>query len=494
MSTAAVSASTSADRVGNGLAVLANKCAARTFDISSGMVYASMRDQIVRAQLLVRDLKQADPRCNRLLIVGAGLAGASAAVHASAIGIETLVLEAREDAFSLQSQGSTRMVGPFMYEWPSIECQSQHYPAVGPTLGGPMPEAPNWTSKDPMPARELANKLREWLKAQRGHSAPPQFHFKVPADWTRKYVTEFVAAAGTSGAFCPPPLQLPVPITGGPRIVSTIGNSSFLPDYVILAVGMGEERVHLVDGQPGGMCGLRFWDNDDLRSSGVERMEVAVFGAGDGALQDVLRVLTKHDHPLSFIEALETGPNAIRAAIDQVRPLLASLEQQSRLFATWSSGPVYDLIDEQCERLCNELAGQPEVPKKVLSELRTGNGRVHHIYREQHLTRAYLLNRFCVHLINACQSIDDSGPQMRYVRHKDTTVVSATPASTPAVAGAGGMIQLSDNTVINPAKLVVRFGPDTQWIENFQMVRLTPETHPDRISMAAIPLPYVVSA
>lgn len=445
------------------------------------MVYASMRDQIVRAQLLVRDLKKADPRCNHLLIVGAGVAGASAAVHASALGIEVVVLETKETAFELQFQVSTRMVGPFMYEWPNMEYRSQDYPAVEPTLGVPRSETPKWASKDPMSAKALAESLREWLAEQGSMASPPQFHFNVSPKLAREYVRDFVTAASGSSTFSPPPLELP-------------GPEDFFPDYVILAVGMGEERVHLIDGEPNGMRGLPFWHDDDLCSSGVEGMQVAVFGAGDGALQDVLRVLTEHDHPLKFIEALETGTDAIRTDIDRVRPVLSSLEHQSRLFATWSSGQVYDLIDAKCEQHCMELAKKSEVRTKVLSQLRTAKGSVvYHVYRESHLTRAYLLNRFCVHLINACQAMEDCGTKMRYVRYKETSVKSAEPKSSPAVAGEGGRIELSNGTTIEPTKLVVRFGPDRQWLENFQIVRLTPETHPDRVSMSTIPLPYVVS-
>lgn len=490
MSTASVSASETRD--GNGLAALANKCAARTFDISSGMVYASMRDQIVRAQLLVRDLKKADPKCNRLLIVGAGLAGASAAVHASALGIETVVLETKSDAFELQFQVSTRMVGPFMYEWPNIEYQLQHYPEVEPGLGAPSPETPNWESEYPMSAKDLATSLRKWLEKERRKPSAPHFLFNVKADWARDYVRDFVESAKSSDSFAPPTLKVP-PFVASNKGEAIDVDQNFSPDYVILAVGMGEERVHLIDEKPKGMRGLPFWHDDDLCSSCVENMDVAVFGAGDGALQDVLRILTTHEHPLNFIKALENGENSICADINRVRPVLSSLEHQSRLFATWSSGQVYDLIDAKCEQLCIDLSKNSNVRMKVFSQLRNGRGRVHHIYRESHLTRAYLLNRFCVHLIKACQTAENCDTKMRYIQYKETTVISAEPKSNPAVAGEGGSIELNNGNTINPNKLVVRFGPDKPWIENFQIVRLTPETHPDRVSMATIPLPYVVS-
>ena len=481
------------ERIGNGLAALANKCAARTFDISSGMVYASMRDQIARAQLLVRDMKEVDPLCARLLIVGAGLAGASAAVHAQALGMEVVVLESQGDAFGLQANVSSRIVGPFMYEWPGLEVQSQSYPVVRPTLGAPHASTASWLSPSPLKASDLAVELRAWLNGEMAKRNPPKFYFNVKASETRKYVNDFVAAAASNGAFVPPPLTLPPAVSGANKSVSIRRRKTFLPDYVILAVGMGEERVHLVDGDPAGMRGLPFWCDDDLRSGGIADMNVAVFGAGDGALQDVLRALTKHDHPLDLIEALEGGSDHIKSMIDQVKPQLASLEHQSRLFATWSKGSVYELVDRECERICHKLASDPIVKAGVLSELRPGSGIVYHVYRERYLTRAYLLNRFCVHLIHACVPPSGRLQHMRYVRQKDTSVASASPVADPVVAGAGGLIKLSRTSTIEVQRLVVRFGPDKDWLATNKMVALSAELQTDRISMSAIPLPYVVS-
>lgn len=496
MSTKKAVKSSPEGRGGNGLAVMANKCAARTFDISSGMVYASVRDQIARAQLLVRDLQKVDPNCKRMLVVGAGVAGASAAVYANSIGIETVVLETKSQPFDLQAMVSTRMVGPFMYEWPSTEMQSQDYPEVIPNLGPPQPHTASWSSAAPLSAQALAGQLRTWLDAQMKAFQKPSFYFNVQANETRQYVQDFVSTAGKGEPFVPPTLTLPPKRDARNVIKSGRGTWDFSPDYILLAVGMGQERVHLVDGDELGMRGLPFWHDDDLRSSTVpiQNFQVAVFGAGDGAIQDVLRTVTKHDHPLSLIQALESGPNSIRSQLDAVKPKLASLEQQSRLYATWSAGPVYDLIDQQCELLCEQLATDPTVRLKLQSEVRAGVGAVHHIYREQHLTRAYLLNRFCIHLIHACGEASLTAPgHMQYVRHKQTEIVSAHPTVTPAMPGEGGVIVLNDGQELKVDRMVVRFGPDKEWLGTHQLVRLTKQAQADRVSMAAIPLPYVVS-
>nr|NLU60156.1 hypothetical protein [Pseudomonas sp. BIGb0427] len=48
-------------KVVDSLSLLSLKVAPNVFDLSSGMHHVSIRDQIVRAQLLVRDLLHADP-------------------------------------------------------------------------------------------------------------------------------------------------------------------------------------------------------------------------------------------------------------------------------------------------------------------------------------------------------------------------------------------------------------------------------------------------
>nr|NLU60157.1 FAD-binding protein [Pseudomonas sp. BIGb0427] len=55
-----------------------------------------------------------------LVIIGAGVAGMSAALTACELGIaKVVVLEASGEPFSLFKGLHSRHVGPFMYEWPS---------------------------------------------------------------------------------------------------------------------------------------------------------------------------------------------------------------------------------------------------------------------------------------------------------------------------------------------------------------------------------------
>ena len=109
------------------LSLLSLKVASNVFDLSSGLHHISIRDQMVRAQLAVRDLKRGDPELDSLLIVGAGVAGIAAALEAEARGVRSVVVvEAAAQPFSLLRGVTERYIGPFMYEWPSsFSCGSK---------------------------------------------------------------------------------------------------------------------------------------------------------------------------------------------------------------------------------------------------------------------------------------------------------------------------------------------------------------------------------
>ncbi len=478
-------------RTGNGLALLANKCAARTFDISSGMVYASIRDQIVRAQLLIRDLKASDSQCKRLLIVGAGVAGVSAATYASLLDIECVVLETELSPFHLQSTVNTRFISPFMYEWPSVVSAFHNYPEIEAGLCHALDSTPSWKADAPISASALARQLQEWLLHHNSVGSVPRYVFGMNADAARAYVKQFVTqvsklhlASATTEAS---PLSLPNSYTGldGNKVVTN--GASFLPDYIILAVGMGRERVFLIDDTPDGIRGLPFWRDDDLRDSHSMNIPIGVFGGGDGALQDVLRLTTVHDHPLDFINALEQGGDSIREEINTIRSQLESLEQQSRLLACWSSGAVYDLIDSRCEALCNGLVKMPKVSEKVLLQIRSGKGAVHHVFKENRFGKAYLLNRFCVHLIYACLQQGSQAGKVAYTRLANTEVKSAIE-----IDGRFD-VSLSNGQTLKIERVVVRYGASQEDLKKRQLVTLSEATMTDRMSMAAIPLPYVVA-
>jgi len=303
------------------LSLLSLKVASNVFDLSSGLHHVSIRDQIVRAQLVVRDLKRGDPNLNSILIVGAGVAGISAALEAAKHDIKHItIVETKNAPFSLLKTVKSRFVGPFMYEWPSPFSMNQSYPVHNSTTWGSHSTAPlQWRAKKPTPACELATKLETYLLSQlQDIAAKGNSILTICVDVSSNRITRFVRNfAANESARALSRLQRHKPgslldfglwnATTWPNrtkaeIVST-------PNYVLLAAGMGRESVKLVaeDASGAKYTGLNFngplfWDNDSLKERDSVNRNIAVFGGGDGALQDVLRALTRFDHPLEFIE------------------------------------------------------------------------------------------------------------------------------------------------------------------------------------------------
>ncbi|MDR8729980.1 hypothetical protein [Burkholderia pseudomultivorans] len=473
----------------NGLALLAHKCAARTFDLSTGVLHASMRDQIVRAQLLMRDLKENEPGCRRVLIVGGGVGGISAAAMASELDMEVLLVDSKREPFSLQAGVTSRYVGPFMYEWPELGYDCQTYPPVHP-LDPPHSATPTWTANQPISAADFANRLKTWLAAHTFSPGKARFFFgAVPTD-VATFVRDFVAHHGSaSGATTSksPEYVLPEGCLDHKRRPAPTG-APFVPDYVVLAAGMGEERVALPDFEF--VEGKRFWDNDDLKLPQTCFGNSCVFGGGDGALQDVLRLLTIHNHPLQMIEELKSDV-LVANAIEKVTPRLESLERQSRLVTTWSGASSFDPIDRQCQTVAMELARAKGVRDAVWRQLRKGSGEVHHVMREQYFGKAYLLNRFSVHLIEQCQVAEERTGTLTYHPHRKTNVADAKPAFSAGKRGYSISLDTSPNAYFFQW-VAVRYGADPDELPQSKMVKLNETTQADRTSMAAIPLPLVV--
>ena len=196
-----MSSTTNIDAV-DSLALLSLKCASRTFDLSSRLAHVSMRDQIVRAQLLARDLRSFDHDARRVLVVGAGIAGTAFAIEAVAAHFEIVLLEAEASALKLQSAVTTRYVGPFMYEWPSAFHDDQAYPPdPSRHLGNAPAHTPRWGEQQPVAASTMAWQYLDWLKGARAALGPlgPSLWFDVDKAQVKAFVRTFVIAA--SGNF-----------------------------------------------------------------------------------------------------------------------------------------------------------------------------------------------------------------------------------------------------------------------------------------------------
>jgi thioredoxin reductase len=416
----------------NSLALLSTKVASNVFDLSSGMHHVSIRDQMVRAQIVVRDLvalhksEPAKQNINSLLIIGAGVAGICAALEAIRDVEKVVVVEAKESPFNLLRDVDCRHVGPFMYEWPSTFCQDQSYPhhKVTPWSKNSVSAARlQWTAKKPISADKLAKILTDDLRAKLNTLSATdrekiEIFINVDTEKIKNFTKDFSvteASRATSQLQCVMLTDQEIFSYEGSRW-DIVGSSrcEISPAYVLLAAGMGREVTQLISGTIEGGCnhfrGVPFWgkksDKDDLLSAETANRHVAIFGGGDGALQDVLRALTGREHPLRFIEFLMKNL-AVRKALSHVMPRLLDADRQSRQFGTWTvtvERDEYRTIDKICRIIADELSRNNRVVRRVGQGLRQGSGTVSLFVCYNHFDKVYLLNRFVVHLIEACSS------------------------------------------------------------------------------------------
>ena len=507
------------------LALLALKVAPNVFDLSSMQHHASIRDQIVRAELLIRDLCNADKNFDSVLVVGTGIAGITAAMAAAAEGKRVVVVGVEAEPFGLQAKVNKRFVGPFMYEWPSVFSGDQTYPPSDLSIwpSGP-PYTPAWTSNTPIAASALAALWTTWLcdaltkmkeenkdKEIYKKKAPPTFWLKLDGmavNAVKAFVTKFAKQTGDNmklrldGKSHLPlnkqPLTLDFGYTDWPAGSKVKGPVTFMPDYVILAAGMGEETTELAPKNGSGAKGLRFWADDNLLDRDSTERQIGLFGGGDGALQDALRVLTGLNDPLEILNRLEDDP-LVRRAIRKVIPKLLVIEQQSRLTDSWTLTPgMFAHMDRACQSIANVLAKKKSVRDGIYKILRSGDGLLQHFVKGDHFGKAYLLNRFLVHLINECCQHKrwKWDCRMKYRLIFDAMVKSSGDLPLPCLRRHWVKIRLGKPPTIETHEfdlVIVRFGIEYDSISGLQMIQISGQDKGMRTSLAHVPVPFTVS-
>jgi len=495
------------------LSLLAHKVAANVFDLSTSQINVSIRDQMVRAQQLVVDLKAADPGARCLLIVGMGVAGMTAALTASEAGFDQVyAVETRDMPFALFNGVRSRFVGPYMYEWPSPFYANQSYPLNRQTpwtIYGKSPLA--WRAARPISAHELGKRLRScvrrWRKAFAARACPtPLPVFLVEAD--RKGVAAFIkdfarieairAVQDTAGEARSDKARYE---EFGRAREWECGKKSVLPryiepDYVILAAGMGDETV-TVPGVPVA-ASAPFWSNDGLKQNAVTGQRVVVLGGGDGAIQDTFRALTEFDHPVEFIRMLEDTPK-VRQALHKQLPTLLSADRQLRQHTSWARDSAgFVMVDRACRLAARELAKSPSVVKAVLTGIRKGTGEVIHLVRGWYFDKCYLLNRFLIYLFAECLVTRAVG-----TKHMGFALVFGREVKqawkVPSVAGpASWRLEIGHRrrkhgctTLINIDELVVRFGIQPGSVPGPRLVQLDDSYPGHRTMLNRVELPFV---
>ncbi len=481
------------------LSLLALKVASNVFDLSSGLHHISIRDQIVRAQLLVRDLYRAVPGLDSILVVGAGPAGVAAALEAANRGVKEVVLvEAKDEPYKLFLGVTHRFIGPYMYEWPSPFATDQSYPEHQQTPWKGRATSPlRWKAKAPTTARRRFRVLRARLRLHLKSHTNPTLLVNVDRAYVQKFVKAFALYGARRGPK-PPPFQPNPSAVSWPSM--SLANTKISPRFVLLAAGMGEENVQLF---PGSTCvGTAFWQSDNLRDPSTPNQQVAIFGGGDGALQDTLRALTRFDHPLQFLDHLERDP-AVKTALGDVAATLIAMDRQNRQFDGWTAeGSAACTVDACCATVAAGLVAIcPALSDRIRQGIRQGGGRVALFVRENHFGKAYLLNRFLVHLLCfvrqkgwAPSPAQPPQPLVDFEVHwgheaVGHQMVANAPRNeiTLRVNGASAAAPPKDRF----DHVVVRYGIDRSTVPGAQMIQLSKRRSAQRTTLKRVELPFV---
>jgi hypothetical protein len=357
--------------------LLAHQVGPSVFDIGGKLYPVSIRDQMVRGQSIVDRAIQAGFGATgaELLVIGAGAAGAVAAIEAASRGITTHLIDTAPLPFLRQAACSTRWIHPHEYEWPLNHWGTSAYPYVGmpaPYYGPPVPLP--WTASW---SDVLA--LRWSLLLNRAVAA---YHPRLTLHYSSRLSAKSPPRRSRAGLWT---VQLDPP--GRPKL--TVG-------MILIAVGFGAERVTA----PPNFRSLAFWESDPYQKPNCGLSfspRIVISGGGDGALQDFLRVVTG----LRSVEEI-----ASRCPIPaNVATEVLSTENRAQRAHLWGSSldgdhDIHRTLHDAHRSAAAEALKEPAVVAALAKFLPPSPPSLNLVHPCTHFSQAYGFNRFLVLLID----------------------------------------------------------------------------------------------
>lgn len=373
----------------------------------------SVRDQILRGTNLVQRLLQTGEISadRKLLVVGAGAGGASAAIEAARLGVRTCLVDQASAPFQPQARAISRTIDPTQYDWPVDHFAYGRMPWSG------LPDLPLTVQAGPAPAMALLWQM-QLLRAER--SLAPRLVLRM-GTWVDRTVI-FNEAAGP-----------------GKRATTLSSGEQFVSGAIIDATGFGGENCRIVVGDDLAYEGQQFWSSDSFTDLNSAHHEVLISGSGDGALQDYLRVVTRMHHVIEIAERCRLPLrllHAVQSAEDRAHRGLAWACEDPRL------RPRHELpFMEERERAFSDAVAaallMPDVVQGLarMFPVRPVNATV--VYRGSNLGCYYGLNRFLTLLLSSYLDHRFS----RRTLYPNCTVTSIEPSPHSAhqcIAGVAG--------------------------------------------------------
>lgn len=380
----------------------AHYVAPRVFNISGKLTPVSLKDQMIRARLFVDravesgEISSAPDR--GLLIIGGGACGITTAIRAAQLGIAATVLERSPRLFGLQAGCATRWLDPSQYDWPLDHWSQGHFPWAGAPM--PLYFLSDW-------ANRLAHLWRLHL-----HVASAAFGRLL-----RVHVGAYLAG--------PAPLyQPPGAATIDVKYVTAAGTQIDTFGAVLVTTGFGTENTKVGST----FRGFAFWETDPFASTNLglpshATPRVLISGAGDGALQDFLRICTGQNSARDVFDACGIPPT--------IAASLKDIERRSACSYHWGEHAGHDHalhmeLENEHEAQVALALSDPNVWSN-LGTLLAGRPELKLVHTCEHLTPFYALNRFLVLLI--ARYIDQTTGTSVIERQTAVTAVSTASRS-----------------------------------------------------------------
>jgi hypothetical protein len=351
---------------------------------------------------------------HRVLVVGGGACGMTAAVALAQHGMTVEVAERDGHLFNLQRNCTSRWLDPTQYDWPLDNWRIQRFPQQRSHRRSPF----TWGADV---ARRIAQKWGGQLSR----------HRRVVPGLANRLIFRQPIEAGLNPLYNQQIRLMRVQFNN-----PQTGHFSGFRDYaaVIWAFGHGDERCNLPNSPQ--FRGLPFWHTDPLEShhcglaGQAQEGTVLVSGSGDGALQDFLRVVTRRRSIRDIYDQLQLG----NANIDVHKILSAEVRAERAI--NWSPGgpfasPYMQELHACHEQVVQSILGTAGLQGRINALVANRPQNTVLVTRQTCFTCIYPLNRFLTLLIlrgtNHASVVWRTGLEVHQVQSLNVPPAQPTP-------------------------------------------------------------------
>jgi FAD binding domain len=331
------------------------------------------------------------------VVVGAGVAGVSAALTLSECGWWVLIIDREESPFMRQIETRGRWLDPYFYDWPTSSYAEEYFPVVE---GVPLCYRHGW-------AHEIAATWYNLLLVKRNaHPLPSLKAIDLdpsPLKWSpsTSLPKDGVTLYEDNDEIG---LQLERRDSDG-----TIANEPPISCSLLVVTGFVENQK--INGIPDFMS-PPYWHRErdnwltKRNQSGPGPQRVLIVGGADGATQDFLRIMTGLDDHRELLGAVETcfGP-----ALEARRRQLVVHDQGFWRGYAWAASAedeksYHVALDEAHRRYAEALLSDPAARSRWYEKVQSWHTQQRWatlglFVREEHLNSLFAFNRFMLRLI-----------------------------------------------------------------------------------------------